>query len=80
MKIIRKLNKSLLREWIKVNGKGSLERLAVAVGCSASLIQKLLGDSYNAVPRFEIVEGLLRETGHTIDELFPVCEIGKKSA
>lgn len=67
----RIVNKKLIREWIKVNGKGSMERLAYESGCSASLVQKLCSDGYYAVPSICKIDGLCEVTGYSINDLFP---------
>lgn len=68
----RTVNKKLIREWIKINGKGSLEKLAFESGCSASLIQKLCAESYSRVPSISTIDGISKVTGYDIDELFPL--------
>lgn len=76
----RIVNKDLLREWIKVNGKGSLERLALESGCSASLVQKLCNGSYAHVLSIGKIDGICQVTGFKMDELFPVFEAKKEIA
>lgn len=70
----RIVNKKLLREWIAMNGKGALERLALESGCSASYLQKLCSESYGAVPSIGKIDGLCRVTGYRMDDLFPFFE------
>lgn len=74
----RKINNKLIREWIKINGKGSLERLAFESGCSASMVQKLSLDTYKCLPKIDKIEGLCRVTGYEINELFPLVEDREK--
>jgi transcriptional regulator with XRE-family HTH domain len=74
----RTVNKILIREWIKVNGRGALERLALDSGCSASLIQKLASDSYTGVPSIDRIDGICRVTGYDISELFPCTDQDKE--
>jgi transcriptional regulator with XRE-family HTH domain len=77
----RIVNKKLIREWIRINGKGALERLALDSGCSASLVQKLCSESYEGIPSIAKIDGICRVTGHDLDTLFPlVCEARKESA
>jgi hypothetical protein len=77
MKNKRKTNKLLLRECVKIRG---LARIALEADCSPSLIQKLCSDSYIKVPGIDIIDGLCKATGHSLDELFPVFEAKKESA
>lgn len=67
----RIVNKKLIREWIKINGKGALERLALESGCSASLVQKLCSESYEGVPSIDRIDGICKVTGYGISDLFP---------
>lgn len=76
----RIINKKLIREWIKINGKGSLERLAFQSGCSASLIQKLCSESYDLIPSISKIDGICKVTGYEINDLFPVFEAKKEIA
>lgn len=68
----RIVNKQLIREWIRINGKGSLERLAFESGCSASFVQKLCSESYEGVPSINRIDGFCKVTGYAISELFPI--------
>jgi transcriptional regulator with XRE-family HTH domain len=68
----RLINKKLIREWIKINGKGSLEKLALESGCSASLVQKLCSESYESTPSISTIDGICAVTGYALDELFPI--------
>ena len=70
----RTTNKKILREWLRVNGKGSLERLAYESGCSASLIQKITSETYSKVPMLSHIDGICRVTGFNMNELFPLEE------
>lgn len=70
----RVFNKKLIREWIKANGKGSLERLAVGSNCSASFIQKLCCESYEGVPSIDRIDGICRVTNLTMNELVPLIK------
>jgi hypothetical protein len=71
----RIVNKRLIREWIKINGKGALERLALGSGCSASLIQKLCSECYDyGVPSIDRIDGICKVTGYEICELFPFAD------
>lgn len=76
----RIVNKRLIREWIKINGKGALERLALESGCSASLIQKLCSERYETTPSICKIDGICKVTGYAMDELFPIFDEKKKSA
>lgn len=77
----RIVNRKMIREWIKINGKGSLERLALESGCSASMVQKLCSESYDyGVPSIGKIDGICKVTGYSIDELFPVFDEKKESA
>jgi transcriptional regulator with XRE-family HTH domain len=67
----RVVNKKLIRDWIKQNGKGALERLALESGCSASLIQKLCSEAYDSIPSISTIDGICHVTGYGISELFP---------
>jgi transcriptional regulator with XRE-family HTH domain len=73
----RIINKPLLRMCVKLIGK---ERVAVAAGCSASFIEKLMSEKYKGLPSITTIEGLSLATGKTVDELFPVFEAEKESA
>lgn len=75
----RHVNKQLIREWIHINGKGSLERLAYKSGCSASLVQKLISDSYDGIPKIDVIDGICLETGYEMDELFPITKQEKSA-
>jgi transcriptional regulator with XRE-family HTH domain len=68
----RIVNKKLIREWIKVNGKGALERLALESGCSASFVQKLCSEGYEGVPSIDRIDGICRVTEYSLSELFPI--------
>lgn len=70
----RIVNKKLLREWLKVNGKGSLERLAYESGCSASLVQKMISENYTKVPMLNHIDGICKVTSFDMNELFPFEE------
>jgi hypothetical protein len=76
MNIQREINKKLLRECVAVMG---LEGLAVAASCSASLLQKLCGDSYTTVPSLKKCDALCAATGQKMDALFPIVQGKKKS-
>lgn len=76
----RIVNKMLIREWIKVNGKGALERLALGSGSSASFIQKLCSNGYDGVPSIDRIDGISKVTGYEIDDLFPFFEDKKEIA
>jgi transcriptional regulator with XRE-family HTH domain len=76
----RIVNKKLIREWIKINGKGALERLALESGCSASFLQKLCSESYDGIPSISIIDGISKVTGYPMSELFPIFDEKKKSA
>jgi transcriptional regulator with XRE-family HTH domain len=76
----RIVNKKLIREWIKVNGKGALERLALESGCSASLVQKLCSESYVSTPSIDRIEGICKVTEYSLDQLFPIFDEKKESA
>lgn len=70
----RTVNKKLIREWIKVNGKCSLERMAFESGCSASLIQKLCSESYDGIPTIDRIDGICKVTGYELSDLFPFAD------
>jgi hypothetical protein len=70
----RIVNKKLIREWIRVNGKGSLERLALESGCSASLIQKLCSEGYESIPTIDRIDGICKVTGYKMDDAFPFAD------
>ena len=70
----RVINKKLLKEWIRSNGRGSLELLAYKSGCSASLIQKLCCDSYDGMPSIEKIDGICSVTGYQMCDLFPLVD------
>jgi hypothetical protein len=76
MKHQRILNKTLLRARIKEVG---LEMTAVRAECSASLLQKLVSESYEAYPSLRTVDGLCRALGLEMNDLFPVCEVKKEA-
>lgn len=57
-----------------------LERLAVEASCSASLIQKLVSESYLNVPSLRTIDGICKASGYQIDEIFPFFEDKKESA
>lgn len=76
MSIERVINKKLMRECVAVMG---LEKLAVAAGCSASLVQKLCAESYTTVPSLKKCDSICAACGQKLDTLFPVLENKKES-
>jgi hypothetical protein len=68
----RTINKKLIKEWIKVQGKGALVKLAYESGCSFSLVNKLINESYSTVPGINHIDGLCRTIGADLDTLFPI--------
>lgn len=73
----RIINKDLLRLRVKELG---LEKLAAKADCSASLIQKLISDSYDSIPTLRKVDAICAATGEKLDTLFPVFEDSEESA
>jgi DNA-binding Xre family transcriptional regulator len=70
----RTINKKLIREWIKINGKGALEKLAHESGCSFSLVNKLIAEKYSGLPKIDHIDSLCRVMECDINELFPFKE------
>lgn len=73
----RHINKVLLKFLIKEIG---LERIAVAADCSASLLQKLVSDSYETIPSIRKIDGICSATGHSIEDLFPLVQIEEEAS
>ena len=67
----RIINKKLIKEWIAVNGKGALEKLAHESGCSFSLVSKLPNENYSKIPTINHIDGLCKVLGTDINTLFP---------
>jgi hypothetical protein len=70
----RLTNKKLIREWIKINGKGAKEKLALGSGCSTSFIQMLCSEGYDGIPSIGRIDGICFVTGYTINDLFPFAD------
>lgn len=74
----RTINKVLIRELVKE--VGSVERVAVAANCSASLVWKLMSEGHRTIPAIGKIDGLCFALNKSIDELFPISEVSKESA
>lgn len=73
----RVINKTLIRALVKENG---IERVAVGANCSASLLQKLMQDGYEALPTIAKIDGLCFYSGKTINDLFPFDQEKEEAA
>jgi DNA-binding Xre family transcriptional regulator len=70
----RTINKKLIKEWIKVQGKGALVKLAYESGCSFSLVNKLIAENYSTIPSIAHLDGLCRALDCDLDTLLPFEE------
>ena len=67
----RTINKQVLRSWVANEGRSGRARLAAQSDCSPSLIEKLLSNYYEIVPRLVTQIAIAKATGHSRDVLFP---------
>lgn len=75
---MRTLNATLLREYLVINGKLSKETLAVETGISFVKIERMIRGKRQATK--PEMEALCRATKYEMDALFPISEIGKRTA
>lgn len=74
----RTINKVLIRKLVKE--VGSVERVAVAANCSASLIWKLMSEEHKTIPAIGKIDGLCFALNTDINDLFPISKAEEKIA
>lgn len=74
----RIVNKLMIRDWIRLNGKGAREKLALGSGCSTSFIQMLCSENYEGIPSIGRIDGICGVTGYSMNELFPFAKEAEK--
>lgn len=75
---MRAVNRAKLRDLIRGFGEKAVERVAIGSNVSASLLQKVLADTYGRVPTRATRERLCSFLGVAESEIFPVVDGDKK--